>query len=74
MITWDGSTGVLVASDGDTIVARVLKDGCEWLAVGRVPPSTSKQRQEVIDYVERQWANRPDAEPGPVGEGAGVAG
>lgn len=74
MITWDGSTGVLVATDGDTIVGRVLRDGCEWLAVGAIPASAFKKRQEATEYVERQWANRPDAEPGPLGEGAGPAG
>lgn len=77
VIDWRTDTGVLVAWDGDTIAARVYKDGCEWLAVGAVPPSAFKLREEAMAYVERQWqqvsAGKSDDVSSPVGAGAGHA-
>lgn len=63
MIVWRTDDGLLVAMDGvggpsDTIVARVFKDGCEWLCVGAIPPSAFKKRQEAMDYVEQQWRRK----------------
>lgn len=75
MIAWrTDDDGLLVAFDGDTLVARVFKDGCEWLVVGAIPPSAFKKRGEATDYVEREYQRRSDAVPGPVGAGAGPAG
>lgn len=70
MIVWRSDAGLLQAWDGDWLVARVFKDGCEWLVVGMVPPVGMKKRQEAVDYVEREWG-RSDDEHGPVGAGAG---
>ena len=72
MIDWRSDAGLLQAWDGDQLIARVFKDGCEWLVVGTVPPIGMKRRSEATDYVEREWGKRrPDAEPGAVGDGAG---
>lgn len=75
MIDWRMDGGPLTAWDGDTLVARVFKDGCEWLVVGAVPPAGVKRRSEAIEHVEREWARiRSDAQSDAVGAGAGAAG